>query len=100
MTNLVRTPNQKAYHDYLRDQFSDADDVYLEICRWVTCKIKIALQAECNTSNSQLFQSCPACFYKLEHEPKLEYSCLLSFDGNNSLKRLGDKVRNQDSRTN
>jgi hypothetical protein len=72
--------------------------VYLEICRRVTRKIKTALQAERDTSNCHLFQSCPACFYKLEDEPKLEYSCFLSFDGNNSLKRLGDKVRNQDSR--
>jgi hypothetical protein len=70
--------------------------VYLAICRRVANKIKVALGHD--TEDSRLLRSCPACFYKLEGEPKLEYSCFLSFDGNNSLKRLGEKVRNQSLR--
>lgn len=45
-----------------------------------------------------MLNSCPPCFYKLENEPQLEFSCLVSFDGNNSLKRLGEKIRNQQPR--
>jgi hypothetical protein len=34
----------------------------------------------------------------LEDEPKQEFSCFISMDGNNSLKRLGETVRNQTAR--
>jgi hypothetical protein len=81
---------QKPYHPYLSSQFSDAFNVYLEICRHVKRKITMALGH--NDPNCRLFNSCPPCFYKLEGEPQLEFSCFVSFDGNDSLKQLGEKV--------
>jgi hypothetical protein len=75
--------------------------VYLDICRQVGHQIKTALGF--NTAISHLKQACPCCFNKQEDEPELEFSCLVSIDGHNSLKRLGANVRQTndhlDSRT-
>jgi hypothetical protein len=84
------------YHSYLSTQFRTAYDVYLELCRRVARKIDQALGHD--TPNWRLRNCCPPCFYKLEDEPKLEFSCFISIDGNNSLKRLGETVRNQTAR--
>ena len=43
---------------------------------------------------SRICRSCPCCFYKLEDDPDLEFFCLVSIDGNNSLKQLGSTVWN------
>lgn len=78
-----------------------AYDAYLDICRHVDRKIDLALGFD--TPTSRICRSCPCCFYKLDDDPDLEFSCLVSIDGNNSLKRLGSTVRNcqdlPDSRT-
>ncbi|RDB19588.1 hypothetical protein Hypma_013286 [Hypsizygus marmoreus] len=79
------------YFPYLSTQFSAAYDAYLEICRRVDHQINAALGYD--APNSRLLRSCPACFYKLEGEPELEFSSFVSIDGNNSLKRLGTTVR-------
>ena len=39
-----------------------------------------------------MLNSCPACFYKLENEPSLEFDWLVSIDGNNSLKRWDSTI--------
>jgi len=56
-----------------------------------------------NTRAARILQSCPCCFYKLEGEAELDFSCFVSIDGNNSLKRLGMSVLGKtdrlDSRT-
>ena len=52
------------------------------------------------TPVERLRRSCPPCFYQLHDEPELEFSCLVSIDGNNSLKRLGTSVRGVDDRVN
>ncbi|KAM6494952.1 hypothetical protein JOM56_009575 [Amanita muscaria] len=89
------------YRPTLRTQFSIAFDAYLQILRHINRKIDLAL--EFDTPASRICRSCPACFYKLQGEPDLEFSVLFCMDGNNSLKRLGSIIRNcnprLDSRT-
>ncbi|KAG2364353.1 hypothetical protein BDR07DRAFT_1279903, partial [Suillus spraguei] len=69
---------------YLNTQFSVAYDIYLEILHCVEQHLQASLRRD--TSNWHLLNSCPACFYKLHDEPKLEFDWLVSIDGNNSLK--------------
>ncbi|KAI5994654.1 hypothetical protein EDD15DRAFT_2165647 [Pisolithus albus] len=73
------------YCPYLNVQLTIAYDVYLDILGRVNCQIKKALG--CDTDNWQMLNSCPACFYRLEDEPALDFDWLVSIDGNNSLKR-------------
>lgn len=87
---------QVPYEPYLATQFSNAYDAYLEIQRHVHLKLQVALGHD--TPNYQLLNICPACFYILEGEPELEYSFFCSFDGNNSLKRLGAWMHNMTAR--
>lgn len=101
-SDMIKTTGcQVPYIPYLSTQFSIAYDAYLEICRCVNHQINIALRL--NMPQLRLKQACPCCFNKLEDEPELEFSCFVSIDGNNSLKRLGSTVRNAkeclDSRT-
>ncbi|KAJ7609640.1 hypothetical protein FB45DRAFT_1038738 [Roridomyces roridus] len=62
------------YYPYLRQQFSNAYDVYLEI-------------RHC-TDARRLKHACPACTYKLEGEDDLIFDMLTTMDGNDSLKRV------------
>ncbi|KAG1723087.1 hypothetical protein EDD22DRAFT_982950 [Suillus occidentalis] len=61
-----------------------AYDVYLEILHRMKQCHRAALNHD--TLNWRMLNSCPACFYKLEDEPALEFDWLVSIDGNNSLK--------------
>ena len=45
-----------------------------------------------DTPPSRILRSCPACFYTLKDEPDFRFSCLVSIDGNNSLKRFGPEI--------
>jgi hypothetical protein len=74
----------------LKIQFSIAYDAYLEICQRVDRMIDIALGF--NTPKSCILCSCPACFYTLKDEPDFQFSCLISIDGNNSLKQFGPEI--------
>jgi len=87
---------QEPYYPYLCTQFSNAYDVYLDICRQVDQQINENLGY--TTPVERLRHSCPPCFYQLHDEPELEFSCLVSIDGNNSLKRLGTSVRGVNDR--
>ncbi|KAF8141802.1 hypothetical protein EV363DRAFT_1392219 [Boletus edulis] len=73
------------YRPYLFNLLSDAYDMYLEILHCVDQRLKVALRR--NTQEWRLQSECPACFYRLEDEPKLMFNWLVSIDGNNSLKR-------------
>ncbi|KAG1752345.1 uncharacterized protein EDB91DRAFT_1045086 [Suillus paluster] len=73
------------YRPYLTMQLSSAFNIYLEILQRVDQCLRTALKRD--TPNWCLLNSCPACFYKLNDEPKLEFEWLVSVDGNNSLKR-------------
>ncbi|KIK38831.1 hypothetical protein CY34DRAFT_25499 [Suillus luteus UH-Slu-Lm8-n1] len=73
------------YRPYLKTQFTAAYDIYLEILHCVNTRLRWVLSQD--TPNWCLLNSCPACFYKLEDEPALDFEWLVSIDGNNSLKR-------------
>ena len=63
-----------------------AYDVYLDIISLVQKQLDHELG--CDTPNWHALNSCPACQYRLENEPTLPYSKLISIDGNNSLCRV------------
>ncbi|KAJ7869147.1 hypothetical protein B0H14DRAFT_3083965 [Mycena olivaceomarginata] len=71
---------------YLGSQFTTAFDVYLSIRAEVDKRVKVALGRD--TPNWRLKNSCPACLYKLEGEPRLARAFISTMDGNNSLKRF------------
>jgi hypothetical protein len=71
---------------HLASQFSTAVDVYLSIRGEVDKRVKAALGR--NAPNWRLKNSCPACLYKLEGEPRLPRAFIPTMDGNNSLKRF------------
>ncbi|KAG1900180.1 uncharacterized protein F5891DRAFT_1128625 [Suillus fuscotomentosus] len=78
------------YRPYLNTQFSAAYDIYLEIIHHVDQRLKAALKHD--TPNWRLLNSCPACFYKLQDEPTLDFNWLVCVDGNNSLKRWDSSI--------
>jgi hypothetical protein len=71
-------------------QFSAAYDIYLEIIHSVDKQLKAALKHD--TPDWRLLNSCPACCYKLQDEPALEFDWLISIDGNNSLKHWDSTI--------
>ncbi|KAG1780643.1 hypothetical protein EV702DRAFT_1177860 [Suillus placidus] len=78
------------YRPYLNAQFSAAYDIYLEILHCVKQRHRTALNHD--TPNWCMLNSCPACFYKLEDKPALEFDWLVSIDGNNSLKHWNSSI--------
>ncbi|KAI0245147.1 hypothetical protein BJV78DRAFT_1140924 [Lactifluus subvellereus] len=84
------------YQSYLCQQFSDAFDIYLEILHHVDLRVSEALGR--NGPKWHLWNTCPACFYKLEGEPSLQFSFLCEMDGNNSLKCVDISTRGQAER--
>lgn len=68
-----------------------AFDVYLEICRRVDNKLNERLGYD--DSQARLVQQCPPCFFKLKGEPEIDFSVMVTMDGNNSLKRIGTSIR-------
>ncbi|KAJ8586406.1 hypothetical protein M405DRAFT_705386, partial [Rhizopogon salebrosus TDB-379] len=73
------------YRSYLKSQFSAAYDAYLEIIYRVDRMLRATLKHD--SPNWRLLNSCPACTYKLQDEPPLEFDWFAAIDGNNSLKR-------------
>lgn len=67
--------------------------MYLEICRRIDEEIQAALGTNGTPARARLEQLCPACFYSVPGEPALEFSVMVSMDGNNSLKRVGASFR-------
>ncbi|KAG1739229.1 hypothetical protein EDD22DRAFT_982290 [Suillus occidentalis] len=78
------------YRPYLNTQFSAAYDIYLEIIYRVDQRLQVELK--CDTPDWRLLNSCPACFYKLQDEPTLDFDWLVCVDGNNSLKRWDSSI--------
>ncbi|KAF8217890.1 hypothetical protein K438DRAFT_1901005 [Mycena galopus ATCC 62051] len=74
------------YCPYLREQFSIAYDLYLELCRQTDALVNSALGWD--ALNWRLKHTCPGCMYKLEGEDALIFSILTTMDGNDSLKRV------------
>ncbi|KAF7358843.1 hypothetical protein MSAN_01224200 [Mycena sanguinolenta] len=75
-----------SYRPHLREQFSIAYDVYLELRRRTDTLVNSALGRD--NPDWRLKHTCPACMYKLEGEDKLIFSILTTMDGNDSLKRV------------
>ncbi|KAJ6479843.1 hypothetical protein C8R45DRAFT_1054447 [Mycena sanguinolenta] len=73
------------YRPYLREQFSIAYDVYLELRRQTDKLVNSTLGRD--SPKWRLKHACPACTYKLEGEEELIFSMLTTMDGNDSLKR-------------
>ncbi|KAG1743979.1 uncharacterized protein EDB91DRAFT_1050721, partial [Suillus paluster] len=59
------------YRPYLKMQFSAAYDTFLEIIHCVNKRLQWALKWD--TVDWHLLSSCPACFYKLNNEPALNF---------------------------
>ena len=81
------------YHRYLRNQLSKAYDVFLDICHHIDQLVDQALGHDPQTHLSRL---CPPCFSTVPGEPNLEFSVLVSMDGNNSLKQIGPATQGYD----
>jgi hypothetical protein len=73
------------FRPYLSQQFSIAYDVYLAIWRQMDEHVMNALGRD---SKWCLKHVCPACMYKLEGEDQLIFDMLTTMDGNDSLKRV------------
>lgn len=76
------------YVKYFRTQLAKALDVYLQIQREVQRRLDVALGRD--TPDWRMLNTCKACTYKLEDEPPLEFSMLVTCDGGDSLKRCAD----------
>ncbi|THU86076.1 hypothetical protein K435DRAFT_868638 [Dendrothele bispora CBS 962.96] len=88
---LSNTPEQPSIAIVYR-RFSNAFDVYLAVRRNLDRHVSKVLGRD--TPHYRVFNSCPACCYKLEEEPHLIFSHMWVCDGNNSLCRmasLGDR---------
>ncbi|KAG9089237.1 hypothetical protein FS749_001499 [Ceratobasidium sp. UAMH 11750] len=76
------------FEDYFRDQLTDALDVYLMIEREVARRVAVVLGRD--DPEWRLRNACMPCTYKLENEPPLQYSMLVTMDGNDSLKHVAE----------
>ncbi|KAJ3746941.1 hypothetical protein EV360DRAFT_76388, partial [Lentinula raphanica] len=74
------------FKPYLREQFSIAFDLYLDVNLRIRKRVMEALGRD--SENWRLMNTCPCCMYRTEGEPTLRFSLLGTMDGNNSLKRL------------
>ncbi|EPS92790.1 hypothetical protein FOMPIDRAFT_1137302 [Fomitopsis schrenkii] len=79
------------YKRTLVNQFSITYDVYLEILHQVDLRVDKVLGRD--TSNWKALNACSPCLYKLEGEPPLQYSMLVTMDGNQSLKLVDELFR-------
>ncbi|PIL35238.1 hypothetical protein GSI_03028 [Ganoderma sinense ZZ0214-1] len=79
------------YQRTLVDQFSIAYDQYLDILAGIDSRVRKVLRQD--GENSRMLNACAPCLYKLEDEPKLKFSLLVSMDGNQSLKLVDSKFR-------
>jgi hypothetical protein len=76
---------------YVFQQFSIAYDVYIDILSGVSHQVSTELgRAE---GGWRVRNCCPACNNRLEGEPKLLFSQLGCYDGNNSAKRIPRRTR-------
>lgn len=77
---------QTVFKRNLAKQFSIAFDVYLSI----RASVKAMVLKFCgrDTEHWRLKHACPPCTYQLHNEEKLKYSIQVTFDGNDSLKRM------------
>ncbi|KAJ7776375.1 hypothetical protein B0H16DRAFT_1659775 [Mycena metata] len=75
-----------AFKPYRAQQFSIAYDVFSESLENVDTRVMHALGRD--KPDWRLTNCCSGCMYKLEGEEELEFSMLVTMDGNDSLKRV------------
>ena len=80
--DFIRLPTRS----YVFQQFSICFDIYMEICQQVRSKVLGALGHD--TLQWRVKHSCPPCTYSLQDEQKLCFSRLVTYDGNDSAKRV------------
>ncbi|KAG8681486.1 hypothetical protein FRC09_017454, partial [Ceratobasidium sp. 395] len=73
------------YRTHFCTQLTAALDAFHMICRVAQRRLDQAMGRD--SPDWRIKHSCPPCTYKLEDEPALEYSVLVTCDGNDSLKR-------------
>ncbi|KAF9036399.1 hypothetical protein BJ165DRAFT_1417245 [Panaeolus papilionaceus] len=86
--------HRKPYQSYLSKQFSVAYDAYLDILGIVDERVNVALGRD--EKGWRLRHACAPCTYKLQGEPNLKFSMLLTMDGNDLLKRLARRDRTEE----
>ncbi|KAJ7034307.1 hypothetical protein C8F04DRAFT_1349600 [Mycena alexandri] len=74
------------FKPYLAQQFSVSFDFYSSILRMVKTLVRRELGRD--GRKWRMENGCPACTLKVEEEPELTFSILVTMDGNNSLKRV------------
>ncbi|KAJ6512804.1 hypothetical protein C8R45DRAFT_1049885 [Mycena sanguinolenta] len=74
------------FKPYSAQQFTTCFDLYLKILNNVDSQVKTALGRD--AEDWCLKNCCPACTYKLEGEAKMVFDMLCTCDGNNSLKQI------------
>ncbi|KAG1773753.1 hypothetical protein EV702DRAFT_921350, partial [Suillus placidus] len=85
-TKVLCTLHNVTYFQQLREQFSIAFDVYLNILRCVCLRIDQSLDRD--HENWPMSGACPCCTFEQPNEPILIPRCLHCMDGNFSAKRL------------
>ncbi|KAH9913659.1 uncharacterized protein B0H18DRAFT_887915 [Fomitopsis serialis] len=88
--------HQVPFQKHLIKQFSDAYDVYLDIQYRVDKLVDTALGRD--TPHWRMLNACAPCLYKLEDEPELKYSLMVTIDSNQSLKLIDDAFRHGTAR--
>ncbi|KAJ7027673.1 hypothetical protein C8F04DRAFT_964922 [Mycena alexandri] len=85
-TKTISDLHGDAFKPYRSQQFSVSYDVFLGLLDNVDGRVMRALARD--TPNWRLMNCCSGCMYKLEGEEELEFSMLVTMDGNDSLKRV------------
>ncbi|KIK18075.1 hypothetical protein PISMIDRAFT_110128 [Pisolithus microcarpus 441] len=78
------------FYNHCSHQFSITLDVYLQILALVLNLVHRALQRD--QPDWRLKHCCPACTYKLQDKPAMQFKMLFAQDGNDSLKRVVTRV--------
>ncbi|QRW15389.1 hypothetical protein RhiLY_14388 [Ceratobasidium sp. AG-Ba] len=86
ITAAICEVHNKIYARHMRVQLSKAVDVYLALIRMIDARLATSLGR--NNPDWRKANACAACSYHLKGEKKLNFSVLLTCDGNESLKRL------------
>lgn len=79
---------------YLYQQFSICFDVYIAVCRSVRQRVEKAMGF--TGDHWRIQHACPPCMYQLQGEEELRFSMLVTYDGNDSAKRVLRRRRNED----
>ncbi|KAJ7016692.1 hypothetical protein C8F04DRAFT_1215408 [Mycena alexandri] len=86
MDEIIAELHGTAFKPYSAQQFSIGYDAYCALLEKADSRAMKALSRD--ELNWRRKNCCPGCMYKLEGEEELEFSMLVTMDGNDSLKRV------------